>query len=530
MDISGEFIKLDNFKGAKNQPIKTLEAVNNPNVSYRYTNSAKTINKVPGYPIAYWLNDIVMELLSSEQTIGKTYEVGSGLSTSDNVRFLRFHWEVSLNKICKNPESKEGKWFLFQKGGEFRRWYGNLLHVVNWENEGEEIKYWVTHNPSDPNTTHWSRRIFNTHLYFRRGITWSVISSGKISFRLTESNSMISNAAGGIFGDFSDSELYSLLGALNSKLWSEIFNVINPTLNYSSGVIQKAPLPDITKLKFDNECVRITKEDWDSFELSLDFLRHPLISFRQKSMLIMDSYSTWDQHTRKQFLKLKAKEEELNQKIIEAYNLENDLTCHIDDKDISISRANLTRDIRSFISYAIGNILGRYSLDEDGLVFAGGKFDTEKYKTFKIDSDNILPILSGSYFDDDIVTRFINFVKVSFSEETLSENLDFIAETLGQKKGETAKETIRRYFMNDFYKDHVQTYKKRPIYWLFTSGKEKAFNCLIYMHRYDKTTLSRIRTDYLHDYQIRLDAEKKDLLNIIEGDSTAKEISNAKKN
>jgi type II restriction/modification system DNA methylase subunit YeeA len=174
-------------------------------------------------------------------------------------------------------------------------------------------------------------------------------------------------------------------------------------------------------------------------------------------------------------------------------------------------------------------MFGRYSLEEEGIVYAGGNFNSDAYKSLKVDEDNILPILSGSYIENDIITRFIEFVQIVFGKETLSENLEFLAISLGKKKNETAKETIRRYFLNDFFRDHLQTYKKRPIYWLFTSGKQKAFNCLIYIHRYDKTTLSRIRTDYLHEYQIRLDAEKKDLLSIIEGDYTTKEISNAKK-
>ncbi len=211
------------------------------------------------------------------------------------------------------------------------------------------------------------------------------------------------------------------------------------------------------------------------------------------------------------------------------YKLQNELTPEVEDYDVTVRKADLKQDIKSFISYAIGCTFGRYSLDKEGLVYAGGDFNPSLYKTFPADKDNILPVLPGSYYEDDIVSRFIAFVQITFGEGTLSENLEFVADAIGRKKGETAKETLRRYFINDFCKDHVQTYKKRPIYWFFTSGKEKAFNCLIYMHRYDKTTLSRIRTDYLHEYQIRLEAEKKDLLNIIEGDSTAKEISNAKK-
>lgn len=525
----GIYVRLTKENTAIEKKEATLEAVRDPSVPYRYSFDQENFSEIPGSPIVYWASDVVMNLLSSNQTIGNSYEVGSGLSTGDNSRFLRFHWEVSRNKISEDGTSTEAKWFLFQKGGEFRRWYGNLLYVVNWENEGKIIKHWVTNNPKDPNTTHWSRRIFNTNLYFRRGITWSVISGGKISFRITESNAMISNAAGGIFGDFSEQELNNLLGALNSKLWGEIFSIINPTLNFSSGIIQKAPLPDISSLNFDNECVRISKQDWDSYEVSIDFLRHPLVTFTTPAKLIEESFSEWDEHTNRQFYKLKAREEELNQAIIELYKLENEMTRDVYEKDIMLSKADRSRDVKSFISYAIGNIFGRYSLNEDGIVFAGGTFEQGNYKTFKVDNDNILPILPSEYYEDDIVTKFIEFVEVTFSKETLEQNLEFISKSVEKKDNETAREALRRYFLNEFYKDHIRIYRKRPIYWLFTSGKEKAFNCIIYMHRYDKTTLSRIRTDYLHKVQIRMDAEKKDLLHIIEGDSSTKEISNAKK-
>lgn len=240
-------------------------------------------------------------------------------------------------------------------------------------------------------------------------------------------------------------------------------------------------------------------------------------------------YEIWDKFSNNIFYKIMENEQIINDLLVEEYSLKNDTNFDVLEEDVTIRKANLEREIKSFISYAIGCSFGRYSLDEEGLVYAGGKFDASRYKTFPADADNILPILPGAYFEDDIVARFIDFVKITFSEETLEENLDFIADALGRKKNETARETLRRYFLNDFYKNHVQVYKKRPIYWLFTSGKEKAFNCLIYMHRYDKTTLSRIRTDYLHEVQTRLDAEKVDLLSIINGNSTTKEISSAKK-
>src|SRR5699024_5104598 len=260
-----------------------------------------------------------------------------------------------------------------------------------------------------------------------------------------------------------------------------------------------------------------------------EFQKHPLLNFSFTT--IESSCNKWSQHAEYQFNRLKANEEELNRIFIDIYGLQDELTPFVADKDITIRKANLERDIKSFISYAIGCTFGRYSLDEEGLIYAGGEFDPSRYQTFPADENNILPILPGAFFEDDIVTRFINFVKVTYGEDTLVENLNFVADAIGRRKNETAREALRRYYLNNFYKDHVQTYKKRPIYWLFTSGKEKAFNCLIYMHRYDKTTLSRIRTDYLHDIQVRYESEKKDLLSTIEneGNATAKEIRDAKK-
>src|SRR5690625_4372875 len=233
--------------------------------------------------------------------------------------------------------------------------------------------------------------------------------------------------------------------------------------------------------------------------------------------------------TASQFNQLKENEEDLNRIFIDIYGLQDELTPEVDDKDVTIRKADLERDIRSFVSYAVGCTFGRYSLDEEGLIYAGSEFDPSRYQTFPVDENNILPILPGAYFEDDIVTRFINFVKVTFGEDTLEENLNFVADAIGRRKNETAREALRRYFLNNFYKDHVQTYKKRPIYWMFTSGKEKAFNCLIYMHRYDKTTLSRIRTDYLHGVQARYETEKSDLQYIIDSDASTKEIRDAKK-
>ena len=480
----------------------------------RYAADQSNFSKIPGSPVAYWLSEKFIGLLSQEKTIGKTNDSGSGLSTADNERFLRFFWEVNAGKIA-NGKKDEKKWYLFHKGGEYRKWYGNLLYVVNWENDGSEIKYWVTHNPKDPNTTSWSRRIFNTHLYFQKGITWSVISSGDISFRVIDENAMISNAAGGIFGFSSNEERDAFMAALNTKVWTLIFSTINPTLNYSSGVIQKAPCPRIIDSSLGSKCVSDSKVDWDSFETSWDFKRNPLASGNSLSA----TYVTWKQECEARFQQLKKNEEELNRIFIDIYGLQDELTPDVADKDVTVHRvfdskddvpesmkgSNYVRAMRdeivSLISYAVGCMFGRYSLDVDGLAHAGGEWDASKYKTIIPDSDNIIPICDDEYFDDDITGRFVEFVRKVYGDDTLEENLKFVADALGGKG--TPREVIRSYFLNDFYADHLKTYQKRPIYWLFDSGKKNGFKALCYMHRYQRDLLARLRTDYVHEQQER---------------------------
>ena len=262
-----------------------MEALADPNCGWFYRRDADSFRQIPGSPIAYWASEKLGDLFIQEKRSDRFFEVGSGLSTGDNERFLRYIWEVSRCSVALEARSQR-KWYLFYKGGEFRKWFGNLEYVVNWENDGQEIKHWVTHNPKDPNTTSWSRRIFNTHLYFQEGISWSVISSGAISFRLIETKGMISNAAGGVFdlGSSSPKTIKVLLAAFNTEIWRSIFSLLNPTMNYSSGVIAKAPccIQAISSsansiVSLSEACVSLSRVDWDSFETSWDFKRNPLV-------------------------------------------------------------------------------------------------------------------------------------------------------------------------------------------------------------------------------------------------------------
>ncbi|HOE76902.1 MAG TPA: hypothetical protein PLK07_09940, partial [Rectinema sp.] len=339
-NYKGGYIKLSDFRGAENQAPRTMEATANPDCGWFYRSKTSDFTKIPGAPIAYWVNDKVLDLFQ-KAIIGESYEVGSGLSTSDNDRFLRFHWEVSKFDICRNPSANQTqsheKWFRLHKGGEFRKWYGNSEHVVLWQNDGERIKHWVENNPNDPHTTHWSRRIFNTELYFKKGIVWSTISSGSISFRYSNDTAMISNASGGIFGFTDDSDLLSMISGLNTNLWRVIFLILNPTLNYSAGIIQKAPKPIEVSPTNAYEMVQLAMLDWDSYESSWDFQQLPLLGVRCQGLDIRECYAKLREQWIEDTLKMQELEEENNRIFIEAYGLQDELKPEVPLKEITLT-------------------------------------------------------------------------------------------------------------------------------------------------------------------------------------------------
>ncbi|OOE12495.1 BREX-1 system adenine-specific DNA-methyltransferase PglX [Fictibacillus arsenicus] len=533
VDIAGEYIRLSDYKGIENQPIKTLEAVQNPSVTYRYSYNQKEYKNIPQSPIAYWITPKAISAFKKGILFENLAKPKAGLTTGNNNLFQRLWYEVNFYKIgfdykeIKDTEKDRHKWFPCNSGGEYRKWSTNDEYIVDWEKNGRAIKEYRNENGK------LAGRPQNTQFYLKKGLTWNKLSNANFSVKFKREGFIFDDTSRSAFIE-QEEKLYYLIGFLCSKICFEYLKMLNPTMSFTNGDLERIPIIYSEKHaeKIDalvKENIEISKMDWDSFETSWDYIQNPLIKYKDKTSRLKTAFENWSSFSEFQHAKLKMNEEEINRIFLEIYELQKDLNPVVEEKDITIRKADLHREIKSYISYAVGCIYGRYSVDEEGLIYAGGKFDPSRYKNFKVDKDNVLPILSGAYFEDDILTRFIKFVEVTFGKETLNENIMFIANTLGMKKGETAKETIRRYFLNDFFKDHVQTYKKRPIYWLFTSGKQKAFNCLIYMHRYDKTTLSRIRTDYLHEYQIRLDAEKRDLLSIIEGDYSTKEISNAKK-
>ena len=531
--------KIENYKGTYNyiyySDIVEDTPVSFPVVGNRYAQvSDEYYRDIPGSPIAYWISSKTRDSFLSEESIGTVAPPKQGLATADNERFLRLWHEVDIQKIgfgissCDEAETSGKKFFPYNKGGAFRRWYGNRDYVVNWENDGYEIK-----NFKDDKGKVRSRPQ-NLQYYFKPAITWSDVTSGSFSGRYAEQGFMfdIKGSSG-----FPDKELLPyVLGLLNSKVAQAFIKILNPTMTTQVGdmtriPVIKADVDEITLLS--KECIDEAKADWDSFETSWDFKIHPLIRCGGKqNSYIKDAFESWALECEQRFRNIKENEEKLNQKFIEIYGLTGEISPEVNEKYITVSKADLERDIRSFISYAVGCMFGRYSLDVDGLVYAGGDWDASKYASFAADKDNIIPICDDEYFEDDIVGLFVEFVKTVYGEETLDENLKFIADALGGKG--QPKDVIRDYFLNGFYTDHCSKYSvtgsgKRPIYWLFDSGKKNGFKALIYMHRYQPDTIARIRTDYVHEQQARYRTVIADLEQRIANASTGERVKLNKK-
>lgn len=517
---------------------------------------------VPNKYIAYWISPSINKLFKHHNLsyYGKARE---GMATANNDYFLKLWHEVDNNIISFNEHSRESavlskkRWFPYNKGGEYRKWYGNREYIVNWYNDGEEIR-----NFKDQKGKVRSHN-YNLEYIFGEGIGWSSISSGTFNARYIPKGTL-SDSKGPIYYCNGNENIDYILGFLNSKISNDILKILAPTLDFKVGDIADLPLI-INKEKiylinnYVKELIDMSKNDWDSFETSWDFKVHPLLKLLDKDeqYSLNAIFTIWETECEENFKQLKYNEEELNRIFIDIYGLKDELTPEIEDKDITIRKADRERDIRSFISYAVGCMFGRYSIDAEGLIYAGGDFsdkwkvESDKWQlrklekdeegniisdswvdaTFIPDVDNIIPITEDEYFEDDIVSRFIEFLKVVYGADTLEENLDFIAESLGVKANETSRQTIRRYFLKEFYKDHLKVYQKRPIYWMFDSGKNDGFKALVYMHRYNESTVAKLRTDYLHSLQRKYEAEILRLQAVAESTTlSAREKIQAKKN
>ena len=567
VDKNGCYLRLTEFRGGMEvQRQKALEAINNHKCGFYYEQNADNFLKIFGSPVAFWISQQMFEIFSKGFPLESYGPVRSGLQTSDNKRFLRLWFEVANTNIAygclSHNESffRTEKWYPHTKGGEFRKWYGNIEYVLNWKTDGKELYEYASSLYGSP-----TRIIKSTELYFMPYITWSHTTSKKQFAARNVPSGFIFNVESPAMYPSENIEYF--LGLLNSKPATKVFQAKNETFHFLAGDAAKMPIlycPNERIEKLVKVCVTYAEKDWNSFETSWDFQCHPLLS---KVTTIAEAFKQWKDGCEARFNKLKSNEEELNRIFIDIYGLQDELTPEVEDKDITVRKADLSRDIRSFISYAVGCMFGRYSLDKEGLIYAGGDFNEyynkvekvledstgetiidvdgaaivvrEEYRKIKIDdewvdvsfipdSDNCIPITDEEYFSDDIVGRFIEFVKTVYGPDTLEENLDFIAKALGNKE-DTSREVIRNYFLKDFYADHLKVYQKRPIYWLFDSGKQNGFKALIYMHRYDADTVGRVRTDYLHRAQKYVETAMQSAKYTIDNASSASEKSKATK-
>ncbi|WP_338992069.1 BREX-1 system adenine-specific DNA-methyltransferase PglX [Fusobacterium vincentii] len=561
----GIYIRLVDYNNAE---LKEQKFFNNANY---FQAKQKDFEKIPGSPIAYWVSDKIREIFEKNQKLGEIGEAKQGLATADNNRFLRLWNEVNYNKIGYNMsnsqealESKK-KWFPYNKGGEFRKWYGNQEYLVNWENDGYEIKNFknaVIRNPS---------------YYFKESISWTDITSSGNSFRYYPKGFLYDVTGMSYFID--ESKQKNLLGILNNKLIYIITKILNPTLHLQIGDLVKVPYFIIKNEKFNilvQQNISISKEEWDSRGTSWDFEKLSLIDGKD----LKSAYENYCNHWRDNFVQLHKNEEELNRLFIEIYELQDEMDEKVSFDDITILKKeakiiqidnsipkefsaesekylydrgvnlefNKDELVKQFLSYAVGCIMGRYSINKSGLIIAntddilelsenkfivkgtGGEIRQEIESKFLPDEFGIIPITDEKDFSNDIVEKVKEFIKFVYGEESLKDNLNFIAEALGNKDNKPSEEIIRTYFIKDFYADHLQRYQKRPIYWLMNSGKKNAFSCLFYMHRYEPLTVARVRADYLIPYQEMLENKRKFIeRQLSDDDISAKEKKNIEK-
>lgn len=528
------FIKLSDFYGAHLQPLKTLEAIENTECGWFYRARPDDFKMIPGSPVAYWVGERMRQLFADCPQIGSICEAQKGLATCDSDRFVRHWWEVKNTKFGKSVSNCEEsvqsglRWFPFNKGGNFRRWYGNVLHVVNWECDGKEVKANIAERyPYLKGNTSFVTQ--DTTNYFRRSIVWTLLSSSDRSFRLSPGGEIASNASQCAY--LSEGQLFLLLAYLNTPIVAAIMRTMSPTLNSNLGEFLAMPFPkDVRENQVTEktkELVHCAKSDWDAYERSWDFQVLPILTASaENNPTLESSYTAWISQNRDTIAEMKRLEEENNRLFIDAYGLADELTTEVPIEQITLTvnpayryGGKLTEDeqwtrfrndtMEELVSYAIGCMMGRYSLDKPGLIYAhsGNQgFDPSQYQTFPADYDGIIPITEYPWFADDAANRLEAFIATAWAKEHLEENLAFLAENLGSNRNEQPRETIRRYLATGFYKHHLSAYKKRPIYWLFSSGKQRAFQCLVYLHRYHEGTLARMRTEYVIPLQGKLAA------------------------
>ncbi|KGO34933.1 type IIS restriction endonuclease [Desulfobulbus sp. Tol-SR] len=526
-DFKGGYVRLSDFRGSENQGPKTLEAIKNPNCGWFYRASAADFKKIPGSPIAYWVSYEFRHAFESLSPISEHARVRVGMHTGSNVKFVRSWSEVSLNKIGFSYTKEEDtigtahKWYPYNKGGSFRKWFGNNDLVVNWQNRGIEIhqfhKIPLSHNGAP---------VRAKLLQFRESVTWSFVSSAYFGVRYSPAGFMFDVGGSSLFPI--DNDPYPFVGFLCSKTAFSLLKAMNPTLNFQVGNVSTLPFSTIYKdavKTLSKNCIQFTKQDWDASETSWDFTSLPLLNPNYRQPTLKATYQKLRAHWREMTLEMQRLEEENNRIFIDAYGLQEELTPEVplgeitlncnphyryggNKNDEELETLLLADTMKEFLSYGVGCMFGRYALDKPGLILANQGETIEDYlqqipePTFPADTDNVIPILDGEWFMDEIAGRFRSFLKLTFGEEHYDDNLKFLEEAIGKD--------IRKYFLKDFYADHVQRYKKRPIYWLFSSPKG-SFNALISMHRYRPDTVSIILNDYLREFRTKLAARKEHL-------------------
>ncbi len=542
--FKGNFIKLSDFKGHQNQSPKTLEAIKNPDCGWFFKATASDFKKISGSPIAYWVSDQFRNLFLTHENVGNYLTTRQGLATGENDRFTRIWQEVNVNKIAElgNKHDTSKKWYFFIKGGDYKKWYGNIEYVVNWQKDGYEIR-----NHKDSNNKLKSRPQ-SVEYYFKENIICAAITSSKNAFRCTPREAIFDV---NIRASFSEDKkiLNPLLAVLNSKIMDAFCKVLSPTLALNIKELEITPIPEdiFSNIITDNciHCIQITKQDWDCYETSWDFKQLPLLSIkgldantekwqpieRQVSLIYNEIRQKWHDNV----LEMQRLEEENNRIFIDAYELKSELTQDVPIEEITLTcnpyyRYNgdktekevealfIADTMKELISYAVGCMFGRYSLDKPGLILANQGETIEDYKkkipttTFTPDEDNVIPILDGDWFIDDITDRFKSFLRITFGEEHYEENLKFLEQAIGKD--------IRKYFLKDFYNHHIKMFKKRPIYWMFSSPKG-SFNAVIYMHRYKPDTVSVVLNNYLREFRTKIAAKKENLEEISSSSSSS---------
>jgi len=531
-DYQGTYLRLVDGRSENEKASAIREAIKNPDCGWFHRAAAADFKKIPGSPVVYWVSSKTIRAFHDCKTLNCLIEMRKGLATSDNERFLREWYECEVNQIgfgiCSRAESitTQKKWFPIQKGGSFRKWYGNHESVINWKNDGYDIR-----NFYDPNGKLRSRPQ-NLEYSFKQSLTWSKITSGTFSARFCTGGFLFDDA-GAIGHSPNENLLKKILPILCSKIGNKLLKIINPTLNFQIGDVGRLPIIDLWKINCSvtskvSNCINISRNDWNSYETSWDFANLPLLNPDYYQPLLQSAYQNLRSHWRETTLEMQQLEEENNRIFIDAYRLQDELTPDVPLKEITLTcnphyrygsdkteeeleKLLLADTMRELVSYAVGCMFGRYALEKPGLILANQGETFADYlaqvpgPSFPADDDNVIPMLDGEWFTDDIVGRFRRFLRVAFGDEHYEENLRFVEQALNVKGKRNYN--IRTYFLGEFYNDHVKRYKKRPIYWQFSSPKG-SFNALIYLHRYRPDTASIVLNDYLREFRTKLNAHK----------------------